>query len=97
MPECEQIILSFEDSSSATEDATSATLAMGHDSSAEDMKEAILSLAESSFDDFVGGLDVSREVNGAAGLEAFRCTDGYCASHFSRVGMYPMVKVVVLL
>lgn len=69
----EQIVLSFEGvSSSATEEGEISTLAVPHDSSAEDMKEAILSLAAKSFDGFVGELDVSREVNGAEGLEVYR-------------------------
>lgn len=84
LSEYEQIILSFENSSSAAEEATSTTVPMAHDSSAEDMKEAILSLAESFFDDFVGELDVSREVNGAAGLEAYRYIDGDCTPGTNR-------------
>lgn len=47
-------------------------LAVAHDCSAEEMKEAILSLAAASLDDYVGELDVSREVNGAEGLQVYR-------------------------
>lgn len=74
-----QIVLSFENVSSlATEEVTntttSTTLAVAHDSSAEEMREAVLSLADHSFDGFIGDLHVSREVNGAEGLQAYRYT-----------------------
>lgn len=69
----EQIVLSFEGvPSSATEEAANTTLAIAHDSSAEEMKDAVLALAAESLDGYVGELDVSREVNGAGGLQAYR-------------------------
>lgn len=51
----------------------SATLAIAHDVSADEMKEALASLADDSFDGFVGDLHVSRESNGAEGLQSYRC------------------------
>lgn len=48
------------------------TLAVAHDSSAEEIREAVLSIANHSFDGFIGDLQVSREVNGAEGLQAYR-------------------------
>lgn len=69
----EQILLSFEGvQNSATEEGETSTLAVPHDSTAEGMKEAILSLAAGSLDGSVGKLDVSRDLNGAAGLQAYR-------------------------
>lgn len=50
----------------------SATLALAHDVSADEMKEAISSLADESLDGFVGDLHVSRESNGAEGLQSYR-------------------------
>lgn len=50
-----------------------ATVAVAHDASAEEMKEAVMSLAAESLDGYVGELDVSREVNGAEGLQVYRC------------------------
>lgn len=50
----------------------SATLALAHDVSADEMKEAVASLADDSFDGFIGDLHVSRESNGAEGLQSYR-------------------------
>lgn len=66
-----QVILSFENTSSTV--ASSATLALAHDVSADEMKEAINFLAAESLDGFVGDLHVSRESNGAEGLQSYRC------------------------
>lgn len=69
----EQIVLSFEGApSSATEEGDISTLAVPHDSTAEEMKAAILSLAAESLDGYVGELDVSRDFTGAEGLQAYR-------------------------
>lgn len=75
---CWQIMISFENASYSTTEETanatgSASLAVTHDASADEMKEAILSLAEGSLDAAVGTVDVSREANGAEGLQAYRC------------------------
>lgn len=51
---------------------SSTTLAVAHDSSAEDIREGVLSLAGNSFDGSIGDVRVSREVNGAEGLQAYR-------------------------
>lgn len=74
---CTQIVLSFEnDSFAATEEVgnltASSSLAVAHDASAEEMEDAIMSLAETASDGFIGDLDVSRESNGAQGLQAYR-------------------------
>lgn len=43
------------------------------------MKEAIIYLAENSLDGYIGEVDVSRESNGAGGLQAYRCgRDFFC-------------------
>lgn len=72
-----QIVLSFENVSSAAAEevnsttSSSTTLAVAHDSSAEEIREAVWSLADRSFDGYIGDLHVSREVNGAEGLQAY--------------------------
>lgn len=74
---CMKIVLAFENASSPMEEVTNATassttLAVAHDSSAEEIRQAVLSLADHSLDRFIGDLQVSREVNGAEGLQAYR-------------------------
>lgn len=61
---CVQIVLSFGNRSSVS---------VSHDASAEKMMAAIESLAHESLDGFLGRIDVSREANGAEGLQAYRC------------------------
>lgn len=72
-----QIVLHFENSSFAAAEevdnlTSTSSLAVAHDSSAEEMKDALMSLAENALDSFIGELDVSRENNGAQGLQAYR-------------------------
>lgn len=63
-------MLSVENISAAAGPGT--TLVVAHDASAEEMKEAILAIAEGTLGGFVGNIYVSRYPNGAEGLQAYR-------------------------
>lgn len=66
-----QMILSLEDE--LNDDARS--ISIPHDASADDMKASILRLVETSSNGSVGQVVVSRESNGARGLQAHRYGD----------------------
>lgn len=66
-----QIVLSIAGAASTEKEAL--TMSVEHDASAEDMKEAILSLTRDSLGHSAGELKVSRENYGAKGAQAFRC------------------------
>lgn len=76
-----QITLSVGSGTSGTDSGGSA-VSIAYDASAEDMKNAITNLGKESLDGYVGDLLVSRESNGAKGLQAYRwknrSTISYC-------------------
>ena len=65
-----QIVLSLANATSY--EGKSPTKAVAHDASAEDMRKAIISLVDDSLDNTAGEIRVSRDPNGAKGLQTFR-------------------------